>query len=121
MHRRHAVTSEQCRESEPSGAGVCAGCGANLAGSYFSFVTPEGSVIMCGRCALRHRPLVRNGLKTAAFVGTVLTVINQGNVIIADRLTVGTAVRIVLTYFVPYAVAMYGALSVSRRPLSQRK
>lgn len=72
-------------------------------------------MVKCGLCALTHGPLVRNALRTSAVVGTILTLINQGGALWASgSLTAGDAARILLTYFVPYAVATYTALVMSR-------
>jgi hypothetical protein len=36
----------------------------------------------CLRCALYNRALLRRSLRIAAFVGTIVTAINQGNVLL---------------------------------------
>ncbi|HVB10763.1 MAG TPA: nitrate/nitrite transporter NrtS [Bacillota bacterium] len=91
-----------------------AGCGRPLRGLCFRFPVPDGYVDKCGRCALLQPPLVRNGVKVAAAVGSLLTLINQGDVLARGVITPLVLVKIVLTYMVPYAVATYGALSVNR-------
>jgi hypothetical protein len=63
---------------------------------------------------VRHRPIVRNAFKTALIVGTVLTAINQGDVLLHGAVSLVVLAKIVLTYLVPYVVSTTGALSVSR-------
>ncbi len=70
----------------------------------------------CQRCALRHPPLVRHGLRTAAIVGTVLVLINQGDVLLRGAITWSVAVKMILTYTVPFVVSLNGALAASRVP-----
>jgi hypothetical protein len=50
----------------------------------------------------------------AAVVGTVLFVINQLDVVVSGATTAVVAVKIALTYAVPYSVSTYSALEVSR-------
>jgi hypothetical protein len=55
----------------------------------------------------------RRSLFAALIVGTVLNLINQGDVFFGDgKLNVA---KIVLTYAVPYCVATYGAVSYRLR------
>ena len=68
-------------------------------------------VIKCFFCALRHQPLVRRSMLAAAVVGTVLTLLNQGDAIISGNLSGSLYWKIPLTYCVPFIVATYGALS----------
>ena len=53
-------------------------------------------------------------LVIAAIVGTLLTAINQGNVILQGDASAALAWKIPLTYSVPYCVATAGALLNSR-------
>lgn len=70
---------------------------------------------LCLRCALRDPALLRRSLRVALVVGTLLTLINQGPTLWSQPVTAGLAVRIGLTYVVPFCVATYGALSNARR------
>ncbi len=76
---------------------------------------PVGLALSCTRCAVRHRPIIRKALQTAAVVGTMLTVINHGDALLAHHLTPDLLWKTPLTYVVPYLVSTYGALSISRR------
>lgn len=61
----------------------------------------------------------RDALVVALVVGTILTLINQGDVVLAgaapDLLKMG------LTYLVPYAVATYGAVAAKRAIWHRRR
>ena len=70
------------------------------------------------RCAFSDG-VPRRSFLVALVVGTVLNVINQGDALF------GAApinwVKIVLTYFVPYAVCTYGAVSFQIRKMHQEQ
>ncbi|PKB59302.1 MAG: hypothetical protein BZY83_02530 [SAR202 cluster bacterium Casp-Chloro-G2] len=72
-------------------------------------------MIKCSRCAIRHRPMVRRSLLVALTVGTVLTLLNQGDILFAGEWKSAMYWKIPLTYCVPFLVATYGALTNSRR------
>jgi hypothetical protein len=57
---------------------------------------------------------LRRTLKIALVVGTTLTAINQGDVILAGDATAGTAVKTVLNYCVPFIVSNLGLLAGKR-------
>ena len=58
---------------------------------------------------------MRRSLLVALFVGTILTAINQGNVILRGDFPVSLYWKIPLTYAVPYCVATTGAILNARR------
>lgn len=69
------------------------------------------------RSALRYcarREHLRRTVFIAVVVGTLLTAINLGDVIVDGRATSGTLVRAVLNYLVPFAVSNLGLLSARR-------
>ena len=68
----------------------------------------------CLRHALVHPPLMRTALVTALVVGTILTAINQGNVLVHGSFPAQLAWKIPLTYCVPYCVATFSALRISK-------
>jgi hypothetical protein len=55
---------------------------------------------------------VRRSLTVAAIIGTILNAINQGDAIVSG----GDVViwKLLLTYFVPFAVASYGSYAAMR-------
>ena len=76
--------------------------------------TPAETV-KCAFCALLHWPMLKRSALAGIVVGTILTLLNQG-----DRLLLGNwhethYYQIPLTYCVPFLVATYGALVNSRR------
>ena len=72
-------------------------------------------VIKCFFCALRHRPMVRRSMAAAVVVGTVLTLLNQGDAMVTGNLTNALYWKIPLTFCVPFIVATYGALTNNLR------
>ena len=67
------------------------------------------------RSALRQtcaRAVVVRSLMVAALIGTILNAINQGPEFLAHKHV--NAVKILLTYAVPFFVASYGAYSAFR-------
>jgi hypothetical protein len=70
-------------------------------------------VTKCFPCALRHRPMLKRSLTAAIVVGTVLTVLNQGDVPFSGQWSNDLFWKIPLTYCVPLIVATYGALTNS--------
>ena len=70
---------------------------------------------MTRREALRRtfaRPALRRALIVALLIGTVLNAINQGDALLGS----GEIVlwKLLLTYFVPFAVASYGSYAALR-------
>lgn len=61
-----------------------------------------------------HRKIARTAVYTSLVVGTLLTIINQGDIYVAHHVTGLVLLKTVLTYIVPYCVATFGALSVAR-------
>lgn len=64
----------------------------------------------------------RTASKIALVVGTLLTAVNQGAVIIAGDATLATWLRTAANYLIPYTVASIGYLSPFRqRPGAARR
>lgn len=53
-------------------------------------------------------PVIYKNLLVALIVGTILTIINQGDIIMGGDIYVW---KVVLTYIVPFLVSSYGAYS----------
>ena len=70
--------------------------------------------LRCLRCTLMRPSLLRRSLLTALVVGTILTAINQGNILLDGRFPASLYWKIPLTYSVPFCVATWGALINSR-------
>jgi hypothetical protein len=69
---------------------------------------------MCLACAILYRPVLRRAIYIALVVGTILTVINQGDVLLMGAVTPLVLFKILLTYMVPYSVSTFSALSANR-------
>jgi hypothetical protein len=83
--------------------------------SLYEVRAPEGTLPRCLRCSLTYGPLVRRSRVVALIVGTILTAINQGNVILRGDFPISLYWKIPLTYVVPYCVASTGAMLNARR------
>jgi hypothetical protein len=70
---------------------------------------------VCPRCFLRHGPLLGRSARTAAVVGTLLMLINQGPELLAGQVSPLLLWKVPLTYAVPFCVATWGAVGASRR------
>ena len=106
------------REMIQRGAlGHCARCGEALDDRVaFQFHTPGGLMRKCLACTLRHAPMLRRSGFIALIVGTVLTVINHGDALIAGRWPPALFWKLPLTYAVPFIVATLGALGTGKVP-----
>ena len=69
----------------------------------------------CAPCALRHTPMLRRSLSVALVVGTLLTILNQGDTLFAGEWKSALYWKIPLTYCVPFLVATFGAMTNVRR------
>ncbi|HEU0075728.1 MAG TPA: nitrate/nitrite transporter NrtS [Dehalococcoidia bacterium] len=58
--------------------------------------------------------MLRRSFYTALVVGTILTAINQGNLLLGGTFPAALAWKVPLTYCVPFCVATWGALINSR-------
>lgn len=114
-------------ELQQSNISECGRCGKSTRqGRGFAFkVAPasnsatlaaqSGQVTKCIFCAVRHWAMLRRSLTVAVVVGTILTLLNQGDIIFAGDWKTALYWKVPLTYCVPFCVATYGALSNSRR------
>ena len=98
----------------PAAALVCARCRIELSGAAYEVRSEEGRLARCLRCALIYRPLMARSLLICLVVGTVLTAINQGNLIVQGDFPLVLVWKIPLTYAVPYCVASLGAILNAR-------
>jgi len=94
---------------------ACAHDSCTRAASYrFAEGSQGGGALRCGRHALVYRPVCGRALRVALLVGTILMVINQGDVLLSGHLTALVASKIALTYAVPFSVSTYSALAANR-------
>ena len=95
----------------------CSRCGTELRGTAYEVRLAADVVLRCLRCALLRWPMVRRSLLISLLVGTLLTAINQGNILVQGDFAASLAWKIPLTYLVPYCVATAGAVLSARRAL----
>jgi hypothetical protein len=79
-----------------------------------------GDVPRCLTCTLRQRSLLRRSGLTALVVGSVLTAINQGTLIVAGDVPRSLLWKVPLTYLVPFCVSTWGALVNARLSRTNR-
>ncbi len=63
-----------------------------------------------------HPPMLHRSGVIALVVGTILTAINQGDVLLAGQWSPALAWKLPLTYAVPFIVATLGALGAGKVP-----
>ena len=105
----------------------CRGCGRNVTGARSYAFRPPGraaatsagadaeGVIKCLTCSLIHKPMLKRSATASLVVGTILTALNQGDLLLSAQWNDSFYWKIPLTYCVPFLVATYGALTNSRR------
>jgi hypothetical protein len=94
---------------------LCDGCRRPLTGATrFQLRGVSGPTERCRSCALTYPPLLRRSLGIAAIVGTVLLLINQGDILLRGQWAGALAWKVPLTYLVPFVVATWGALVNAR-------
>lgn len=72
--------------------------------------TPLDACVLIAKGATFH-----TASKIALVVGTLLTAVNQGSVIVSGDASLATWVRTVANYLIPYTVASIGYLTPFRR------
>jgi len=87
---------------------VTASSGNHAARPVWARPAEAVGLVLRGRTARTAGPI-------AAIVGTVLSMVNQGDVIVGGHATGGTWLRIVINYLVPFIVASVAYLSACRR------
>ena len=106
----------------PNTPQICVRCGAEIkAKRGFGFKGQSDGTsadvapaVKCFTCALRHVPMLRRSIVAALVVGTFLTLLNHGDVLVFGGWNNALYWKIPLTYCVPFMVATFGALSNSR-------
>ena len=90
---------------------ACARCQCELS-EHQGFVLAQER--RCLRCTLLRPSLLKRSFVTAIVVGTMVTAINQGNIILRGDLPGDLVWKIPLSYMLPFCVATWGALVNSR-------
>lgn len=63
----------------------------------------------------KNKTIQKNGLLISILVGSILNLINQGDVILSGSLTEIHCPKIILTYCVPYCVAVFAGTEAARK------
>lgn len=61
-----------------------------------------------------QRSIRQRALKVAAIVGSILIIINQGDVLLLGNATPTTWIQIMLTFLVPYCVSTFASVQAIR-------
>jgi len=75
---------------------------------------PSWSNLRQGLAVVAYRPHLRQTIRVALLVGTILFSINQLDVVLRHQATVATWLKAALTYLVPFCVANYGILVATK-------
>jgi hypothetical protein len=103
--------------SRPTVGEQCDGCRRDIGRrGRFTVMTASGMVVRCLLCAAGDPALARRSSLVALIVGSILTGINHGDVLVSGSWTPALAWKVPLTYLVPFLVATWGALTNSRIP-----
>jgi hypothetical protein len=96
---------------------TCDNCGAALADSAYEVKAGSARLHICFRCVLRYRPFIVRAVFIALFVGTFLTLVNQGGIIIDGDWPAALYWKVPLTYSVPFCVSAVSSILASRTKL----
>ena len=99
---------------KPVEVGECERCHILLRVSAYEFPSPHGRLRRCLRCALLYPAMLRRSIIICLIVGTILTGINQGNLLLNGDFPQALYWKIPLTYAVPFCVATAGAIMASK-------
>ena len=61
-----------------------------------------------------RKDIVSRAVKTGIVVGSVLTLINYGDVLVVGQFSSAMAWKIPMTYLVPYCVATYASVAATK-------
>lgn len=94
---------------------ACGSCGQPISAGF----QLRGGDIRCWRHVIAHPAVWRRSVITALIVGTILTAINQGNLILQHGFTHEILLKMALTYCVPFCVSTSGGLGAARTHFRQ--
>ena len=106
----NTMTSALPDEVHAGAAPRCGVCGRRLRPGY----RLRGGLLRCTWHTILHRAVVKRALITALIVGTIITVINQGNVLLSHGFSREIVLKMCLSYCVPFCVSTSGALGMAR-------
>ena len=62
-----------------------------------------------------EKPVRKRALKVALLVGSILAVINHGDIVLTGAATATVWIKIALTFLVPYCVATFASVQAIRQ------
>lgn len=93
---------------------TCVRCDKVLSSSMYELLLEKVRSPHCLPCAMQFRPMLKRSFVIGLIVGTMLTGINQGDLLLSGNLQSGMAWKIPMTYAVPFIVATVGGLLNAR-------
>jgi hypothetical protein len=63
----------------------------------------------------KNSSIQKRAIKIALIVGTLLCIINYGDKIISNTMITSDWFKMLLTYFVPYGVSLYSAITTLKK------
>ncbi len=103
-------------QSHPISPALCDRCSRP---ARYGFAARDENRRFCLRHAVLYRPVVQRALRVALVVGTLLFLINQADTVIREGLSPEVALKVSLTYLVPFSVSTYSALQINRLPADE--
>ena len=91
----------------------CLRCERFVGRTYYS--SPQGIGYLHLRCMLRNAGLLKRSAIASLVVGTVLTLLNQGDFIFSGHFYGAMFWKVPFTFAVPFVVAICGAVMNCRR------
>jgi hypothetical protein len=79
----------------------------------YRFGSDGAGIDRCLRHAVLYPPVRQRAVRVALVVGSVLFLINQADIVARGDLSAIVAVKVGLTYLVPYSVSTYSALQIN--------
>ena len=81
----------------------------------FVLKASTGEIARCFRCSLIHPPTLKRALATSLVVGSILTALNQGDIVFVGDWSSALYWKIPLTYLTPFLVATWAAVANAHR------
>jgi len=106
------------QQSQSGSLSFCLRCNKSLSsvqGHTFQNKLDHSTALKCTTCSLLHMPMIKRSTVTCLIVGSLLTLLNQGDLIIFGQFSSAMLWKIPLTYFVPFGVSTLSGLLNTRR------
>ena len=91
----------------------CSQCKCIIENNERRFIMGTAGVLKCLSCAAVDSALIQRASVMSMVVGTILTLINQGNLLFSGAYRASMAWQIPLTYAVPFCVSWTSVMNAS--------